>query len=194
MLSRAGKLKRVKHHVVISFLPQCRIKYEQLEVRKTVTQGTFSNKDPQTQDQGEASEALGTAFGGGSPWRSSLYFVSRYVTCLTLVLALPHEHGNKYKTLVFKTCAWVKGLCGNKITWTFINWQEGEQKESSDTHGRTWGREWAGSPLAWSWLRAPGRWAYSTTEKAAAAGSVAYTTSDTVPVAKERICMGRKSY
>ena len=51
-----------------------------------------------------------------------------------------------------------------------------------------------GSPLAWSWLRAPGRWAYSRTEKAAAAGSVAYTTSDTVPIAKERICVGRNSY
>lgn len=74
MLSRAGKLKRVKHHVVISFLPQCRIKYEQLEVRKTVTQGTFSNKDPQTQDQGEASEALGTAFRGGLTLKVVLVF------------------------------------------------------------------------------------------------------------------------
>ena len=55
MLSRTGQLKRIKCHVDISFVSECKGKYEKVNIKKkNCNTGTFSNEDVQNQGQDQS--------------------------------------------------------------------------------------------------------------------------------------------
>lgn len=117
-----------------------------------------------------------------SPLTTNLFYIF-VLNCLQDVFNLGWSPGQT-RLLISRQKAWPIGCTIASVSSE--NKRKGKIFMAALRVGRC-----VGSPLAWNWLRAPGRWAYSRTEKAAAAGSVAYITSDIVPIARERIGTGR---